>query len=173
MASLVLTVIGEDHTGLVHALSETIAAHGGNWETSRMARLAGKFAGIVMVTVPDSRAEALIDDLKPLEDQGLLDITASLSTQRPPSSATRLTLELIGLDHPGIVRDISNALAGRNVNIEELDTATTSAPMDGGTLFTATATLVLPPDVSADELTQVLQDVARQLTVDIELEEAL
>ena len=174
MATLVLTVIGDDHAGLVRALSGVIADHGGNWETSRMAHLAGKFAGIVMVTVADENADALIRDLEPLEARGLLDITATRST-RPPaeSERTRLNLELVGLDHPGIVRDISDALASRGVNIEELETATSNAPMDGGTLFHARAVLVLPEDVSADALAEVLEDLAHQLMVDIELHETL
>jgi glycine cleavage system regulatory protein len=173
MATLVLTVIGDDHAGLVRALSGVIADHGGNWETSRMAHLSGKFAGIVMVTIGDDKIEALVSDLEPLETQGLLDITAELTSPAPPKAAeTRLTLELVGLDQPGIVRDISDALASRDINIEELDTETSNAPMDGGTLFKARAVLVLPPDVSADNLTDVLEELAVQLMVDIELDHA-
>jgi glycine cleavage system regulatory protein len=67
MATLVLTVIGDDRSGLVSALSGVIADHGGSWERSQMARLAGKFAGIVVVSVPDAGADALIRDLGPLE----------------------------------------------------------------------------------------------------------
>ena len=173
MATLVLTVIGDDHAGLVRALSGVIADHGGNWETSRMAHLAGKFAGIVMVTVADEGADDLVSDLEPLEAQGLLDITAELTSPvQPADTETRLTLELVGMDQPGIVRDISDALASRNVNIEELETETSSAPMDGSTLFRARAVLVLPSDVSADDLTDVLEELAVQLMVDIELDDA-
>lgn len=173
MATLVLTVLGDDHAGLVRALSGVIADHGGNWEKSRMSHLAGKFAGIVLVTVAEENAEALVRDLEPLETQGLLDITAKLSIPTPaPVESTRLTLEIVGLDQPGIVRDISDALAIRAVNIEELETETSNAPMDGGMLFKARAVLVLPPDVSAESLTEVLEDLAHQLMVDIDLNEA-
>ena len=54
MATLVLTVVGDDRPGLVDALSGVIAAHDGNWEQSRMAHLAQKFAGILLVQVPDA-----------------------------------------------------------------------------------------------------------------------
>ncbi len=173
MATLVLTVLGDDHAGLVRALSGVIADHGGNWEKSRMSHLAGKFAGIVLVTVAEENAEALVRDLEPLETQGLLDVTAELSTPSPaPVESNRLTLELVGLDQPGIVRDISDALAVRDVNIEELETETSNAPMDGGTLFKARAVLGLPPGVSAESLTDVLEDLAHQLMVDIDLNEA-
>ncbi|MDJ0925833.1 MAG: ACT domain-containing protein [Acidimicrobiia bacterium] len=172
MATLVLTAIGDDHAGLVQALSAVIDDHGGNWETSRMAHLAGKFAGIVMVTVADENAEELIKSLQPLEDQGLLDITVEISSPPSPIEGTSLTLELVGIDQPGIVHHVSDALASRNVNIEELETETVAAPMDGGILFRAKAALVLPPDVSADELTAVLEELAVQLMVDIEIDEA-
>ncbi len=173
MATLVLTAIGDDHAGLVGALSGVVADHGGNWEKSRMAHLAGKFAGIVMVTIAEENAEALIRDLEPLQARGLLDITATLSTPiQPTVELTRLTLELVGLDQPGILRDISDALSIRRVSIEELETETSSAPLDGGMLFKARAVLVLPDDVSAETLTDVLEDLAHQLMVDIELNEA-
>ncbi|MDJ0954242.1 MAG: ACT domain-containing protein [Acidimicrobiia bacterium] len=172
MAKLVLTAIGDDHAGLVRALSGVIADHGGNWETSRMAHLAGKFAGIVLVTVPDGDADALINDLQPLQEQGLLDITAEISAPAAPSRGTSLTLELVGLDQPGIVREVSDALAARDINIEELQTETVETPMEGGTLFRARASLVLPEALSVDELTDELEELAVQLMVDIEIDEA-
>ena len=49
MTDLVLTLIGPDRPGLVEAVAEVVAAHGGNWLESRMARLAGKFAGILRI----------------------------------------------------------------------------------------------------------------------------
>jgi glycine cleavage system regulatory protein len=98
MATLVLTVIGDDRSGLVSALSGVIADHGGSWERSQMARLAGKFAGIVLVAVPDDRAEALIAELGPLGTQGLLDVTVERGADEGPVSTdmTRLSLALVG-----------------------------------------------------------------------------
>ena len=137
-----------------------------------MAHLAGKFAGIVMVNVPEDSTEALIRDLEPLEARGLLDINVTVSQPRADTiELSRLTLELVALDRPGIVRDISDALANRNVSIEELETETSSAPMDGGSLFKARAILVLPEGLSAETLTEALGQLAGELMVDIELSE--
>jgi glycine cleavage system regulatory protein len=171
MATLVLTVIGDDRSGLVSALSGVIADHGGSWERSQMARLAGKFAGIVLVAVPDESAEALIAELGPLGSQGLLDVTVERAADEAPASSdlTRLTLELVGADRPGIVHDISAALAARAVSIEELHTATREAPMVGGMLFEATAILLAPPSVPIAELQTVLEELANELMVDIAL----
>ena len=171
MATLVLTVIGDDRSGLVSALSGVIADHGGSWERSQMARLAGKFAGIVVVAVPDPRADALIQDLGPLEAQGLLEITVERGIEEAPPAgdATRLSLALVGADRPGIVHDISRALAAQQVSIEELHTTTREAPMVGGMLFEATATLVAPPGAPIAELQAVLEELANELMVDLSL----
>ena len=92
MATLVLTVIGDDQSGLVNALSVVVADHGGNWDRSQMARLGGKFAGIVMITVPDRSASALLADLEPLEHDGLLDITVETAI---PESGSDPSIELL------------------------------------------------------------------------------
>ncbi len=136
-----------------------------------MAHLAGKFAGIVLVTVPDGSVDGLIEDLQPLEEQGLLEITAEVSGPAVPSDGTSLTLELVGVDQPGIVRQVSDALASHDVYIEELATETVETPMDGGTLFRAKASLVLPKGLTVDELTDELEELAVQLMVDIEIDE--
>jgi len=170
MATLVLTVIGDDQSGLVDALSGVVSRHGGNWDRSHMARLGGKFAGIVVVEIADSRADALIDDLAPLELQGLLDITVEHAAgSEPADDSTVLSLQLIGQDRPGIVHEISHALAGSGVSIEELQTETMSAPMAGEQLFEATAVLQAPSDVALDDLQALLEALANELMVDIDL----
>ncbi len=172
MTALVLTVVGDDQAGLVDALSGVIVEHGGNWDTSEMARLGGKFAGIVLLTVPDANADALVEALAPIQARGLLDITVSRAASVPPTGRSRpLTMELVGQDHPGIVHDISHALASQDVSIRELHTETTSAPMAGGALFNATAVLDLPEDLPVAEVRRRLESLANELMVDIALEE--
>jgi glycine cleavage system regulatory protein len=168
MATYVLTAIGDDRAGLVNALADVVAEHGGNWERSQMAELAGKFAGIVMVTVPDPSADGLLAALDSLD--GVLDVHAHRGGEEQPESQ-RVALELIGTDRPGIVREISAVLARHGVSIEQLVTATREAPMAGGMLFEADAVLEVPAGVTAASLRAALESVAGQLMVDIDLEE--
>jgi glycine cleavage system regulatory protein len=165
---LVLTAIGEDRPGLVEALSRAVAAHEGNWLESRMAHLAGKFAGILRVRVPAERVEALEQELKRLESRGLR-IVCERGAEEDEAFRT-VRLELMGADHPGIVRDVSMALARRRINVEELATECTEAPMAGQPLFKATARLHLPAGVSVNELRKNLESIANDLMVDITLE---
>ncbi len=124
MASLILTVVGPDRPGMVRALSEAVAACGGSWLESRMARLAGQFAGIVLVEAPES----LPDDLRALENQGLrILVQGGLTEPVAAPAEPRLMLEGVGNDSPGIVRDVTRVLAESGVNIEELTTGVASA----------------------------------------------
>ncbi len=168
MAKLVITVIGDDRAGLVDVLSGVIAEHGGNWDRSHMAELAGKFAGIVLVAVDEDRADSLVSDLEQLEADGLLHITAERAADRPiDEPGTRLQLRLVGQDHPGIIHEVSHVIATLGASIEELETETTDAPM-GGHLFRAEALLHLPPGVSADQLHDAIEAVAHDLMVDLD-----
>jgi glycine cleavage system regulatory protein len=164
MASLILTVVGPDRPGLVRALSEAVAARGGSWLESRMARLAGQFAGIVLVEAPES----LLDDLRALEGQGLRIVVQGGATGAVAAAAEpRLALEVVGNDRPGIVRDIAQILAESGVNIEELSTGVASGSFSGEALFRVTA-LVRAPSAAAVEAVRVgLETLGNELMVDI------
>ena len=169
--SLVLTVIGPDRPGLVELLARTIAEHEANWLESRMSHLEGQFAGLLRVSVAADRKEALSKALAELEGMGLHVMTRASEGPPPPSSHRSLRLELVGQDRPGIIRDLSRALAARHVNVEELVTRCSSAPMSGEVLFEATADLRIPSDVSLDELRDTLETIATELMVDLTLDD--
>jgi glycine cleavage system regulatory protein len=168
MASLVLTILGDDRPGLVSAVSAPISAHGASWERSEMSRLAGKFAGIVVLSVPAERLDALVAELDALQSQGL-QVIAERTDEPAPHVFQRLQLDLLGADRPGIVSEISAALANALVSIEELSTDVRDAPMAGGTLFEARAVLSAPPGADIDGLRRVLEALADELMVDLRL----
>jgi len=166
MAHLVLTVVGDDRAGLVSALAHAIAAHGGNWEQSELAELAGAFAGIVLVSVPDEQQHALTAALSELD--GLLRVTthdarAAASTEAPHA----VSFTVLGNDRPGIVRDVTAAIAAHALSIDTFRSRTLDAPMAGGTLFEATVTVSLPAETDAGALTSALEELAGEIQVDI------
>src|SRR5687767_3010417 len=158
--SLVRTVIGHDKPGIVEALARTVASAGANWEESRMARLANRFAGILRVSAPEERADELSRALERLSEHGLRIVIEKSDLEESAQAFRRVELELVGNDRPGIVREISRALVERGVNIEELHTECSSAPMSGGVLFKAHAQLRTPPGVRAADLQNVLESLA-------------
>jgi glycine cleavage system regulatory protein len=174
--SLVLTLLGPDRPGLVEAVAALIARHGGNWLESRMASLAGEFAGILRVEVAAADAPGLESALRSLEagtGLAILVKEARATGRGAGGAAGRLmALELVGTDRPGIVREISQALAAKGVNVEELETECTSAPMTGETLFRARALLRLPLGAAEEDLQASLEAIAEDLMVDVTLEPA-
>jgi glycine cleavage system regulatory protein len=170
--SLILTIVGPDRPGLVNLLSDRVTAFGGNWLESRMANLAGQFAGVVHLHVPETRVEALITALGELESHGLQVVATRGDTAASGPRGRRLQLELIGQDRPGIVRDISHALASRGVSIEELVTDCVSGSMSGESLVRATAQLRVPAQLSTPQLRDALEALANDLMVDVTLDES-
>ena len=91
--SIVLSVVSDDHPGIVEKLSELLADHGGNWTESSMLTLAGKFAGILLASVPENEVDALIDRLRGLEQQGMQ--VVAQRTARADHTAIILSLEAV------------------------------------------------------------------------------
>ena len=170
MTALTLTLIGRDRPGLVSSLSACVASAGGNWLESRMARLAGHFAGILLVDVPEAEVDRLVAELRSLEGEGLRAEVERGLRENSEALDRNLLLELIGQDRPGIVRDVTQVLAGRRVNIEELTTRVVSASFSGERLFEAQARLRVPADVPDEELREALETLANELMVDLKLD---
>jgi glycine cleavage system regulatory protein len=172
---LVLTVIGDDRPGLVGELSAVISAHQGNWLESSMAQLAGKFAGIVELAVGAEQAIALRDALGKLPGLQITVETAVPKKSAPAAMANkrRLKLALVGHDRIGIVREVSHVLAQHAVNVESLQTHTSSAPMSAAILFHAAAELTAAPGLDVAALTGELERISNDLMVDITLDETI
>ena len=171
MTTLVLTVLGDDRPGLVQAVSEPVEAVGGSWQRSQLTRLAGKFAGVVLVSVPEARVAELESALPELETHGL-EVRVERVASAPSDEAgrgERLGLHLLGDDRPGIVAEISGVLAERGIGIEDMLTDVREAPMAGGMLFEVDALLTLPAGEDLEAVRAVLEEVAGELMVDLTL----
>jgi glycine cleavage system regulatory protein len=162
-------VLGEDRPGLVESVAQVIASYDGNWLESRMARLAGKFAGILRASIPDAHVASLTAALQRLEAHGLRVMIEWSADDAPTQDYRHMRLNVMGTDRLGIIRDIAQSLAWRGINIDELDTQYTSAPMSGEMLFKATAQLRVPLQVMLADLQESLEKLAHDLMVDITL----
>ena len=169
--SLVLTVIGDDQPGLVRTLSRVVDEHGGSWQESQMARMAGKFAGILRAEVPEDRIADLEAALESLTPEGMNVVVEPAEDDGAPDRPM-LLIELVGHDRPGLVRQLSQALADRGINIDELVSQSREAPMAGGLLFEARLRVRLPEGVGQDALRAGLEALAHEIMVDITVDDA-
>ncbi len=161
-----MTVLGPDRPGLVRALSDTVASHGGNWLESRMSRLAGQFAGIVRVECHAANAERLVTALEALGAEGLT-VQAVREESPAPEDRRTLTVEVIGNDRPGIVRELAAAIANAGGNVEELVTGLESAPMSGHPMFRARGIISIPEASDETELIAAIEGLGGDLSVDL------
>ena len=168
---LVMTVIGQDRPGLVESVAALVAEHGGNWLESRMSRLGGQFAGILRVEVPGEHEPPLVAALKKLESRGLTVVVHPDQPKPLPTPVRQSVLDIVGQDRPGIVREISRALASFGINVEELETECASAAMSGESLFKAHARLSIPDSCDTAQIRQQLERIAADLIVEISLAE--
>jgi methionyl-tRNA formyltransferase len=171
--SLVITAIGPDRPGIVNELSQVAQRFGANWEQSRMASLAGQFAGMAHFVVDDSKSDALAAAFRALEGSGLTIVIARGAPTTAPSRARRLRLDLVGHDRPGIVRELSGGLARLGVSIDELHTLVTGAAMSGEPLFRVKALLAVPEAVTTSALRTSLESLADEMMVDLEPAQSL
>ena len=166
---LVLTIISDDKPGVVELLAHTITQHQGNWLVSHMAHLAGKFAGILQVSVDTESDAALREALLSLKDQGITVVVESAADTLKPAGK-EFQFSVVGSDRPGIVHEIAQAFAARHINMSQLETACSSMPWSGEPMFEATGLIQVPKSVDMDDLYNQLDIIADELAVDVRLE---
>ncbi len=169
---LVLTVIGEDRPGLVEAISRTVSAHGGSWQESRMSRLANRFAGILLVNIPETAAAALTEALLALKAEGLQITVEPGKVETPAADYRAARLEIVGHDRQGIIHDISEALARHRVSIDDLETEVSSASWSGESLCRVKAELRVPRSLDPALLRADLEDLANEFMVELLLDDS-
>ena len=166
--SLVVTVMGPDRPGIVRQLSERAQRFGANWAASRVANLAGEFAGMIHFEVPRENADALAEALRGLESAGLRLVIAKSDGAQAPAGLRGVELELIGEDRPAIVSNLTRILAESGVSIEHMHTEIVGHA-SGKKTFKVAAHLLVPKALSSDELRRKLEVVAHEMMVDIAL----
>jgi glycine cleavage system transcriptional repressor len=166
---LVLTLTGHDRVGLVEHVTRLVLDCGGNVEASRMARLGGEFAMLMLVSVSDLKLNDLKQVISSLQNEGFT--VCSCQTEAVESSKYAgwlpYQLEVNGADHEGIIHHIAHHLATYNINIEHLDTDMVKAPMSGAPLFVMTAVVYVQPNLSYRQLQTELNTLGDTLNVDI------
>jgi len=158
-------VLGSDRPGLTQALAGAVLEAGGNWLESHLSHLGGKFVGSVLVELPEGQAAALEQAVHRVDASGL-QVAIVFAGEEAAARGGGLTLELVGQDRPGIVREVTAVLAGLGANIEDFSSGTQPSAHSGGQLFKAEARVTLPEGVSAEQVQQALEAISGEIMVD-------
>ncbi len=165
---LVVSIMADDRPGLVETLSRIVTEYNGNWLDSRMARMAGKFAGIIHIQSSTEQAEGLTHALESLNQKNWKIVVEACNHIAEDTKTADFTLSIVANDRPGIVKDVSQALAAKAINVLDFHTHCESAAMSAELLFKTKAHIQIPEDVDADELKETLEDISNDMMVDIQ-----
>lgn len=164
MQPVVITIMGKDKTGIVDAVAKRVYQHGGNWQGSSFAHMAGMFTGFVEVLVPEDRHQELVAALDGLPDLSVQAV--SLKKDDSPFADT-LSVEVMGNDKPGIVQELTSTLNQFNLSIVTFSSSCESAPNWGSLMFKAKAVVRVPEAFDHAPLQSALEALANDLVVDI------
>jgi glycine cleavage system regulatory protein len=164
--TLVMTILGADRAGLVRSIAAIVAEHKASWQESRMARLAGQFAGILRVECPEASIEPLSKALSELNGQGIC-INLIREVVSPSETRQILSIDVVGNDRPGIVHQMTLAIAESGGNVEELVTGLESAAMSGHPIFRASGKVSLSSQGDEAQLRSAIENLSDDLSVEI------
>jgi len=169
--SMVLTLTGPDRVGIVEEVTKALLEVGANVETSKMSRLGGEFAVLMLASVPEGSAEEVEAALGSLVGQGYKVTLSATKEDFDESRADWLSyrIDVRGADHEGIVHEIARGLSQKGISIESAETGTTEAPVSGAMLFTMTAHVVVPPSAAEGDWMEALAEAGATSNVDVEV----
>jgi glycine cleavage system regulatory protein len=164
--TLIMTILGADRTGLVRSIAAIVAAHQASWQESRMARLAGQFAGILRVDCPSENIAQLSQQLQKLASEGI-QIHIIQESAAAHEDRRLWHIDVVGNDRPGIVHQLTEAIAYCGGNVEELVTGLESAAMSGHPLFRASGKVSLRSSSDEAPLREAIEKLSDDLSVEI------
>jgi glycine cleavage system transcriptional repressor len=167
----VLTLTGSDRIGLVEYVTELILECDGDVQASRMARLGGEFAMLMLVSVPDANTGQLSANMENLAGEGykvtVTETEGEVVDERKDWQSYLINVR--GANHEGIIHEIAEHLSEQGINIESIDTNVVPEPMSGAPMFTMEAIVLSPPDLPEHTWQDELEEVADRLNVELEV----
>jgi glycine cleavage system transcriptional repressor len=169
MSQVVLTLTGPDRVGIVEEVTGALLGLGGNVETSRMTRLGGEFAILLLVAVPEEVCDRIEASLRSLTSEGYA-LAVRRTAPAREITGRHYSVQVDGADHEGIIHEIAAGLSRDGINIESMDTETVNAPESGTLVFSMTAVVSVPVELAEESWQRDLQAAANQAGVDVGVE---
>lgn len=170
---LAVTASGEDQVGLVDRFSRRITEAGCNIEESRMTVLGGQFAILMLLSGPWNALSKLESQVQSIGDElGLTIVHRRTRVREPDEPLVPYEVDVVALDHPGIVHSLASFFAARRINIEEMATDTYPAPHTGTPMFSVHITVGIPASTHIAGLRSDFLDYCDDLNLDATMEPA-
>jgi len=168
---IVISAVGTDRTGVVQDLTKVIMSCGGNIEESRMTTLGSEFAMLLLVSGNWHTLSRLQQGLDKLCENGQLTVAIRKTDAKPPSqNRMPYAVDVVALDQQGIVFNLANFFASRDIEIADLATRSYPAAHTGAPMFAVQMAINVPASVHIAQLREEFLDVCDRLNLDAILE---
>jgi len=169
---LAVTAIGPDRAGVVRDLSQAVTSAGGSIRESRMIALGSEFAVLMLVSGNWHTVTKLQSAFQVLQQQSNLTVTVRETQPRPVETAAPYLVDVVTLDHEGIVFGLSNFFAARGLEIAEVSTRRYNAPHTGALMFGVQMTINVPRTVHVATLREEFLEYCDEQNLDAVIEPA-
>lgn len=168
---LVISALGADQPGIVSTLTKTVLDCGGNVVDSRMTVLGGEFAVMLMVSGEWNEIAKLETTLQALgRTQNLTVTTKRTEPKAEHAQAAPYSVEVVAIDHPGIVHQLADFMAGFSINIQDLRTDRYPAPHTGTAMFSVHMVIHVPAAIHITRFREQFFEYCDRLNLDAILE---
>ncbi|GMQ87701.1 MAG: hypothetical protein BMS9Abin08_0907 [Gammaproteobacteria bacterium] len=168
---LVIAALGEDRPGLVDQLSGWIMDSGCNIADSRMMVLGGEFSVLLLVSGNWNNLARLEDQVGQIEQKLGMSLNAKRTEPKQRNGEfLPYAVDVVALDHPGIVHNLANFFSQRNINIQDLSTTSYAAAHTGTQMFAVHMALDVPADTHIATLREEFLEFCDQLNLDAVIE---
>ncbi len=168
---LVISALGHDRPGIIEHLTRHIVANRCNIHDTRMTVLGGEFALLMLASGAEDALASLESGLpKVAGELSLTTMTRRTNARQGSTEARPYRVEVVALDHPGIVHEIARFFSTHKINIEEMDTATYAAAHTGSPMFSLELTINVPADISFRNLREDFLDFCDERNLDATIE---
>ncbi len=162
MLRYLITLQVADKKGLVEQIAHSVSHHGGNWLDSELRHIDGIFAAILLLEVPSSNWNALIESLRCIEGINLTYAKAS----KQPNTLQHINFSLVAYDRPNLVHEISNKISALGINIEHFSSHYETASHTGVALFRANFLLGMKNLDQEELLCKALYTIGDDVVID-------
>lgn len=167
MQNVIITLVGKDRPGIVETVATFVFEANGNWLSSSLSKMAGQFAGIIQVQLPAEKITEVEDKIEQLEFlQCLIKVDDNDTTEQ---ALKYFNIDIMGNDKPGIIQEVSAALAQVGASVVKLQSSCEPAPNWGGDLFKAHIVVAIDEHTDSDHISDRLEAIANDLVVELDL----
>jgi glycine cleavage system transcriptional repressor len=164
---LVITALGDDRPGIVDELSNALFRRDLNIEDSRMSVLGGEFAVLLLVSGSGEAIDDFVADTPELEQSLNMKLLVKLTTSAAEQQAlVPYTVEVVAIDHPGIVHKLASFFSAKQINIVDLNTQRYAAAHTATPMFAVNMTIGIPADIAIKTLRDEFINMCDELNLD-------